>query len=159
MIRRNHFQLNRYNGLKEVDYRQSTNYINLRTKRRIKIPKRVKAYVKYLLPFNIEGVFPIPIVATKRSPAPDVIPEISENGAMLEWFGVPIPLVLPPAQSELLHPPCGGGDAWCSPVVVELVLLQEWAWLIFKWLLADMELFDKWCWTLECELVLPPPCK
>ena len=102
-------------------------------------------YLLHHVPFNNDPLFPSPTEAPKRSPAPEDMPEMSEKLARLEWFGVPMPF---------------GGELWCNPGVPELGLLQEWLWLIFKWLLADMELFCKCCWTLECELVLaPPPCK
>ena len=102
-------------------------------------------------------MFPRPPDAPKRSPAPEDMPEISEKFARLEWLGVPIPLVM---FAPLHNDAPGGGEFWCNPGVPEFWLLQEWLWLIFKWLLADIELFCKCCWTLECELVLaPPPCK
>ena len=147
-ILQNHCYLIRYNVLilKNNNFRHSISY---------KCSDKVyylASIHKISLPFNNEPPFPSPTEALRRSPAPELIPDMSEKGARLVWFGVPIPF-----ESPLWLQPPGGvaGCWWCNPDTFELVLLQEWDWLIFKWLLAEIELL----WALECELEFPPPCK
>ena len=105
----------------------------------------------------MEELFPRPTEAPRRSPAPDVITEISEKGAILEWLAPLESPEFPPVHRELLHPP-GGGEGWCNPDAEVLELLQLWDWLMFKWLLADRELLCR-CRILECEWPALPPCK
>ena len=79
-----------------------------------------KIIIKFHSPFNNDPLFPSPTDVPKRSPAPEDMPEISEKFARLEWFGVPIPLVI---FAPVHNDPPGGGEVWCNPGVPEFWLL------------------------------------
>ena len=80
----------------------------------------------------MEELLPRPIEVPRRSPAPDVIAEISEKGAMFEWLTDMTPLERfdPPTLHKVLEHPPDGGEGWCNPDVEELTLLQPCDWFI-----------------------------